>query len=320
MEIAPGVHLIPGVVGGRPLQLTLLRGEWRTVLLDTGCAGDPERFIFPYLREIGVGPEAVDLVINTHADLDHCGGNADLKRVNPRVLLSCGEADRALIEDPAVMWARRYNRYAARHGIAYDGATRDWIMAALGEPQPVDFTWTGGERLRLGPNWLVEVQHAPGHTAGHLILYDRARRLVLTGDAAHGAVYLDTEGRPALCPTYVHVDTYLGTLRCLHGLGAETLLGCHWPVKRGAEVDAFLDESAQFVALAEDVLRAALAAQPEGVTLRELIAAAGPRLGAWPRAVDGELVYALAGHMERMEALGTVTVEESGGLARYRPA
>jgi hypothetical protein len=56
MEIAPGIRGIFGTVGNRPLQLYLLRGDARTVLLDSGCAPDPERLVFPYLASIGLSP------------------------------------------------------------------------------------------------------------------------------------------------------------------------------------------------------------------------------------------------------------------------
>jgi glyoxylase-like metal-dependent hydrolase (beta-lactamase superfamily II) len=317
MEIAPGIHMIVGTVGGRPLQLYLLRGRDRTVLMDTGCAPDPEKVIFPYLEGLGLKPTNVAVVLNTHSDLDHCGGNASFKRAHPKVLLTCGEADRPLIEDPQVMWARRYNRYAAPHGLAYDEGGKKWILEMLGDAQPVDFTWRGGETLRLGPDWIVEILHTPGHSAGHLSIFDPRSRTVLTGDSVHGAVYLDTAGKPALCPTYLHVDTYLNTINYLRRLGAETLAGCHWPIKRGAEVEAFLDESRQFVELADRVLLAELDRRPNGATLRELLAAAGPQLGAWPRSVDLELMYALSGNMDRLVALGHVVADAGPGPIRY---
>ncbi|MGH2508062.1 MAG: hypothetical protein ACRDHZ_11760, partial [Ktedonobacteraceae bacterium] len=63
MEIAQGIHMLPGTVGTRPLQLYLLRGSQRTVLLDSGCAPDPERRIFPQLASLGVKPDDIYLVI-----------------------------------------------------------------------------------------------------------------------------------------------------------------------------------------------------------------------------------------------------------------
>ena len=320
MEIAPNIHMIPALVGIRPLQLFLLLGDDRTVLMDTGCAPDPEKYIFPYLKSVGLKPTDVDLVINTHCDLDHCGGNAAMKRASPNVLLACGEADRALIEDPQVMWARRYDRYTAPHSLAYPEADRRWITEMLGDAQPIDFTWCGGETLRLGKDWVVEIHHVPGHSDGHLAVFDPKSRTVLSGDAVHGSVYLDKDGQPALCPTYVHVDTYLLTIDYLRGLNAEALAGCHWPVKRGGEVNAFLDESRKFVELADLALLAELDRRHDGATLQELINAVGSQLGGWPRPVDHELKFALSGNMDRLVAQGKVVADTSRRPIHYQLA
>jgi glyoxylase-like metal-dependent hydrolase (beta-lactamase superfamily II) len=320
MEIAPNIHMIPALVGTRPLQLFLLIGDDRTVLMDTGCAPDPEKYIFPYLKSIGRQPTDIDLALITHCDVDHCGGNAAMKCANPGVLLTCGEADRLLVEDPEVMWARRYDRYTESHGLAYSEAAKQWNMDMLGEATPIDFTWRGGETLRLGKDWVVEIHHVPGHSDGHLAVLDPKSRTVLTGDAVHGSVYLDTNGEPALCPTYLHVDTYLFTINYLRSLKAETLAGCHWPIKRGSEVNAFLDESQQFVELADLALLAELDRRHGGATLRELIAAVGVHLGGWPRPIDHELKYALAGNMDRLAAQGKVIADISRRPIQYRLA
>jgi NAD(P)-dependent dehydrogenase (short-subunit alcohol dehydrogenase family)/glyoxylase-like metal-dependent hydrolase (beta-lactamase superfamily II) len=320
VEIAPGIHLIPGTVGTRPLQLFLLIGQERAVLLDTGCAPDPERLIAPYLAGLGLAPTDLSLVINTHADADHCGGNAALHRLSPSTLLTCGEADRALIEDPQVMYARRYNAYAEPHGIAYDAAAERWLMEMLGQAQPIDFTWRGGETLRLGPDWSVEIRSVPGHSPGHLAVFDPRSRTALVGDAVHGLGYRNADGTWAMGPTYIDVAAYERTIAALRQWGIDTLAGCHWPVARGAAaVAAFLDETQQFVERAERALLNALARHPAGLTLRELLLETGPELGSWPRAADLELAYPLAGHLARLEAQGRASVNRSVRPWQLRP-
>jgi glyoxylase-like metal-dependent hydrolase (beta-lactamase superfamily II) len=212
------------------------------------------------------------------------------------------------------------NAYAAQHSLAYEESGRQWIMEILGAPQLVDFTWSGGETLRLGPDWTVEIHHTPGHTAGHLTIFDPRHRVALIGDAVHGALYRDIAGNPALCPTYIHIDTYLATIRYLRTLGAEVLAGCHWPVKRGDEVTAFLDESAQYVTRVDRALQDVLQNRPEGATLGELIATLGPQLGDWTRVVDIDLMYSLAGHLDRLVAQGQVTLDTSTHPVHYSAA
>lgn len=318
MEISPGIHMISGQVGTRPLQLFLLAGADRRVLLDTGCAPDPERLVFPYLERLGLRPEQLDLVIVTHPDADHCGGNSAVNRVSPKTLITCGEADRELVEDPETLWTRRYDAYREAHGLGYGDDIRRWTFEMLGEPQPVDFTWSGGETLRLAPDWHVEIHQTPGHSRGHLSVYDPRSRTVLIGDAVQGALYPDVNGHPALCPTYLHVESYLATVRYLRALKAETLAGCHWPVKRGPEVDEFLSETAGFVELAQRSVIEELRRRPSGATLRELIEAIGALLGDWPRSADAELMYALAGNVEHLVATGRVRKDSDAPRMRYR--
>lgn len=304
MQIAPGIYLIAGLVGTRPLQLYLLRGASCCALLDTGCAPDPDKFIFPYLRSLGLGPQNVDIVINTHCDMDHCGGNYAIKQANPRAQITCGEQDRPLIEDPQVMWTRRYNAYEAAHGICYDPETRRGIFEAMGSAQSVDQTWRGGETIDLGHGWKIEIHHTPGHTAGHLALFDPRSRTMLSGDAVHGAMYPDANGNPALCPTYITIDDYAATIRYLQSLPIASLATCHWPVKRGPAVGDFLAESMTFVYAAEHAILDSIETHPEGLTLSQTIRAVAPVLGSWPRNVDSELVYVVAAHMEDLQNRG----------------
>lgn len=320
MEIAPGIYLISGLVGARPLQLYLLRGASCCVLLDTGCAPDPDKFIFPYLHSLGLRPQNLDIVINTHCDMDHCGGNHAVKQANPRVQIICGVQDQPLIEDPQVMWARRYNAYEADHGICYDLATRRGIFEAMGSAQPVDQTWCGGETIDLGQGWIVEIHHTPGHTRGHLAVFDPRSRTMLSGDAVHGAMYPDVNGDPALCPTYVNIDDYMASIHYLQSLPIECLATCHWPVKRGTAVGEFLRESLTFVHVAEHAILACLETSRDGMTLRQVIQAVGPALGSWPRYADSELVYAIAGHMENLQSRSLIVAVPNTQPVVFRAA
>lgn len=316
MEVFPNIFQITGTVGGRPLQLYLLRGQDRIMLVDSGCAGDPQNLIAPYLTRLGLNITDIDLVFVTHADLDHCGGNAALKQQHPSILLTCGEADRALIEDPQTMWTRRYDAYASRHQVAYADSARSWIFESLGQAQPIDLTWVGGETLRLGPKWVWEIHHTPGHSAGHVILFDPVNKIAIGGDAVHGAVYHDMAGTPALCPTYAHLETYLGSIRYLRQLSIQTYFSAHWSTKKGPEVAAFLDESEQFVKTADAAVRAHLRQRPQGVTLADLLSQIGSQLGEWPSSVNEELKYALAAHLDYLESTSIVTAQ--GQPAVYR--
>ena len=80
MEVAPGIHRIESVLGPRPFSQYLLRDE-RSLLVDTGVKETPAEVILPFLD--GLQP---DFVLNSHADVDHYGGNAAIREAAPEAL------------------------------------------------------------------------------------------------------------------------------------------------------------------------------------------------------------------------------------------
>jgi glyoxylase-like metal-dependent hydrolase (beta-lactamase superfamily II) len=313
MKLFDNVYLLEGEVGGRPLWLPLLVGEWKVLLLDTGCASDVGNLILPLLAKLGLGPSRLSVIINTHCDLDHQGGNHALKQAAPQALLCCGDADREQIESPEAIYRLRYDAYRAQ-GVFYDEPTRKGIMDALGRPQPVDLTFQGGERLRLGPDWEVEILHLPGHSHGHLGVLDLKHRTLFGGDAIHGAVYLNLKGEPALCPTYLHVAAYRQTIRFIQHLDLDFYSGCHWPIKRATQIPEFCAESRDFVDRAERLLLEALR-QPK--TFKDLCFEVGPTLGSWPEKVNSELCFAFGGHLRQFETEGRINVLDDTKPRRY---
>ena len=290
-KLFDSVYLLEGQVGVRPLYLPVLRGKEGALLLDTGCAEHVESLILPGFAELGIHQEDVRFVINTHPDSDHVGGNAGIKRWAPRTLLCCGDADRHLIDDPRELFRHRYDAYR-QYGVFYADATAKNIHRDLGDAQPVDLTFRGGERIRLEPDWEVEVLHLPGHSKGHLGVLDLRNRVLFGGDAIQGSVYLDVTGKPALCPTYLYPESYLQTCQLIEHLDLDYYVSCHWPIKKDREIAEFCDESRAFVERTELLLKS------QGVTdLREACLTLGPQLGKWPDPVHLELAYAMAGHL-----------------------
>jgi glyoxylase-like metal-dependent hydrolase (beta-lactamase superfamily II) len=235
--------------------------------------------------------------------VDHIGGNFEMKKLAPRAILACGEPDRHTCQGLDSLMRYRYDAYRADHQIFYEGDTLKWLQAEGGEPQPIDVTFQGGEHIRLGSGWDVELISVPGHAKGHLAVYDPLHEALYGGDAIHGDGYRGLDGTMKLCPTYENVEDYLATISLIERLPISTYVGCHWPVKKDGDVAAFCRESREFVGLADRLLIEELA-KPR--SLREICTALGPKLGDWPRASDIELVYALAGHLRRMVCSGAV--------------
>ncbi len=216
MELFRHVYQIASLVADRNLFQYLFVGD-NTVLLDTGASYTPGETIVPFLKTIGIAPARLTIAINTHADADHHGGNASLKKIAGQVLLACGDQDRLMIEDPDRLFASRYNQWIPDHGVGLGlhPEASAWVRKMVGDAQRIDQTFVGGEHIRIDDERSLQVLHVPGHSDGHLALYDPVNKAVFVGDALHGRYCPTTAGEPALPPGYYSVLAYLGTLQML---------------------------------------------------------------------------------------------------------
>lgn len=301
MQVYPGVHEIRSEFGGRRIHQHLFVGE-RVVLLDAGLASTPETTIFPYLETIGLSPKSLDLVVGMHPDVDHHGGCAAIRAASKDTLFACHANDAALIENPERLYAKRYNFLAHQHGMGFGREG----MVHCPQGVRVDLLLQDGETIQLGPDRALEIWHTPGHSDGHLTVYDRANRAAFTSDAVQGSGYPTIHGGWAFGPTYYSVESYLSTIDFLEEQPIEMLYSGHWPNMAGEEVAAFLRSSRDFVDRASTLVVAHLKNHTRGSTLREIVNALGSALGSWPSDTNDFLQFALYGHLEALRTKGLV--------------
>ncbi|HEV8225292.1 MAG TPA: MBL fold metallo-hydrolase [Rubrobacteraceae bacterium] len=296
VEILPGIHRIESDLGVRFMCQYLLTGEDHTVLVDTGLAGTPEEVIIPYLEGVGLSLEDIDEVIISHADVDHCGGNRALKEMHPALWFTCGEPDRAYVENNQVMIAEIY-RWSEPYGFGPDEDSLEWIRRELGGDSPVDAGLRGGETMRLGPERRIEILHLPGHTPGHLGIWDPKNGAAIIIDAALETGIYDREGNRLIPPRYFDAAAYQATIRKLQTLRPEHLLTAHYPPMQGDKALDFLDRSLQFTQLLHGVVSEGL--QSGTTDLWELTRRAVAQLGPYPE-FGHELGAGVRAHLARM--------------------
>ncbi|MBI5253847.1 MAG: MBL fold metallo-hydrolase [Euryarchaeota archaeon] len=122
----------------------------KIALVDTG-AGTSN-----LVDEIRKRVSKIDLIINTHAHLDHCGGNKFFKC---KILVH--ESDAAEM----------------RSGEFYGTCS----MAGKKIPLRVSEMLKGGDKIDMGEH-VFEVVHTPGHTLGSICLYERDKKILISGD------------------------------------------------------------------------------------------------------------------------------------------
>ncbi len=301
MELYENVYQVQSLFGGRNLFQYLLVAD-NTVLVDTGIAETPEKVIFPYMNRLGLGPGKINLAITTHADLDHQGGNESIKASSPHTLLACGEADRELVENPRKLFDKRYNFLQDEHGVGLDREP----SPEAGRLRRMDLTFSGGEKILLADEWVLDVLHVPGHSHGHLALYDSKNKAAFVGDAIHGRGCPKAEGGMAIPVTYYYVDVYLSTLRYFESIEIKTLYSGHWPIMTGEGIGDFISQSRQTVELFDRVIISQLEKSVSGLALKELIDAVSNAVGDWPQDTWSLAMFPVSGHLDRLEQLHKV--------------
>jgi glyoxylase-like metal-dependent hydrolase (beta-lactamase superfamily II) len=137
----------------------------RAVCVDPG--DDAERIVAALERH-DLDLQAIAL---THAHLDHVGGVAALKSLRPEAEIILHAADetlyRQLPEQPAWIGIPR----AQWRAMGFDYAA----------PPAVDRYWTDGEIYMVGA-LTFQALHCPGHTPGHVVLFEPRERKVFVGD------------------------------------------------------------------------------------------------------------------------------------------
>ena len=313
-EIAAGTWRFESLVGSRNMFQYLIAEGGEAILVDTGMTATPRDVILPGMRAVGVDPGDVTMVVVTHPDLDHQGGLAGLREVLPNAVGACGFADRMMVAEPERLVTDRYGAFEVEHGVGYPDADKRWMRANYGAPATVEVGFAGGETIAVGDRRLTAL-HAPGHSAGHLVLHEPATGMLFSSDAVHWRMCPAADGSPALAPTYEEVDDYLETIGMLESLAAAELHSGHWPIRTGGEIADVMAESRAFV----ESMDSALADRLERpATLAELCEHADDRLG--PFGCDAvNLMFVVHGHIRRMLRTGGAEITAAGERPpRYR--
>jgi glyoxylase-like metal-dependent hydrolase (beta-lactamase superfamily II) len=300
MEVAPGIHRVEGQFAGRYLYQHMLVGD-RVALVDSGIPSTPEELLFPYLRQLGVDPSRIDYLVCTHPDADHMGGNAAVKRVAGSCRVLGHILDVHWLAEPDRLVAERYDGFRTDHGIHDSDHALEQLRALCGEATPVDVELLGGEWLNLG-GWRVQVIHSPGHSEGHLSVWDPRSRTLLIADASMGKALPFVDGRAALAPTYTHPTPYCETARKLRGLQAERLLTAHFGLMEGEDVSRFFDESIERAERIEALALDALDTAGAPVKLSDLVERVDEELGPLPADSASTWAHPLSGHLDELEA------------------
>ncbi|OVE83022.1 MBL fold metallo-hydrolase [Natronolimnobius baerhuensis] len=315
-QLTPGIHRVETITDGKIHGYHVLEGATGPILVDPGYVDAPTTVYEPFLVDLGWSLADVSLAVVTHSDADHFGGNHELREHSPGVTIAGHVADAPLMESVDRILEERYSQFADEHDLTYEQKVYDWLTGMMGPDEPVDLRLRGGESIRVQDRQL-RVLHTPGHTKGHLALYDPEYDLVIGGDAFFGRGLYDAEGEYLQPPPYYLYPEYENTIQLVASLEPDQLSFTHYDVLTGDEIDDFVAESLDFVAEIE-TLALEIVEDLGPVTLEEAIEAVVDRRGSF--GLDADLAFPLTAHYGELVERGDLeTVERDGRVAWTRP-
>jgi glyoxylase-like metal-dependent hydrolase (beta-lactamase superfamily II) len=212
MEIVPGIYQLQlplpfTPVGDMSLGENLsqtnvycIRGSSGWLLVDGGW-NDPKNIeIMKHgLQEIGIDFKDISQIVITHSHLDHFGLAGELQEISgARLFLHQGE--RRFIEPKGMKAStirKEMKEWLSRNGTPESETARlqrlsegeikfispvfPDVVSFTGKVGSPDIFLSGGERIDTGI-FRFEVLWTPGHSPGHICLYEQEKRILISGD------------------------------------------------------------------------------------------------------------------------------------------
>jgi len=190
-EVYHGIYQLPIPLPNSPLghiNAYLIQSDNGYLLVDTGWDTDEAfSFLKAQLAEIGARPEEISQIVITHIHPDHYGLAGRLKQLS-RAEIAMHQREKEHIRTRYINMdelLEQLARWLATNGVPADELPDLQIastpVARFVVPTSPDVTLHGGETITAGV-FNFEVLWTPGHSPGHIVLYDSNRKILISGD------------------------------------------------------------------------------------------------------------------------------------------
>jgi len=190
-EIIPGIYQLKIPIPFNPLEYTniyLIKGDDGCLLVDAGV-NTPEALqsVRRQLAEIRVNLTDISHIIVTHVHGDHYGLAGKLKELS-RAKLALHQLEKNMIYPAyanAIDFFRQGDEWLRSNGVPANELPLPQPtpsgMQRFSPPALPDITFQGGETLSAS-GFNLQVVWTPGHSPGHICLYDPQRKVFFSGD------------------------------------------------------------------------------------------------------------------------------------------
>lgn len=192
MEVAPGIYQIKVPIPNNPLEnlnCYLVEGKEGWLMVDTGWF-TPETFdsLKNGLAGLDIAFTDIATIVVTHVHPDHFGLAGRIKHLSPNTQLITHQLESDLIEPRYIKFSELQHKMSAM--LRRHGAPSSELLALKSSSMPAiefvrvtfpDSTLYGGEIISTG-RYDLEVIWTPGHSIGHICLYEPENQLLFSGD------------------------------------------------------------------------------------------------------------------------------------------
>ncbi len=209
----------------------LVRGDSGCLLIDTGW-NSPEIFdsLEEQLASIGVAFSDISQIVVTHVHADHYGLAGRLKQLSAASVamhhlevefVETRYINMDVLLDQIARWLRINGVPEAELS---ELRTASIEMAKFVVPVLPDITLRGGETITQD-SFQFRVLWTPGHSAGHIALYEPQRKVLISGDLVLPNITPNIGLHPQSAPNPIH--DYLESLKTVKELDVEQVLPGH---------------------------------------------------------------------------------------------
>lgn len=321
-QLIKGLYRLSVPLPGNPLKELnsyLIRGKERSLLIDTGFRQDACRQALEEgLNELGVDRGSMDIFL-THLHGDHSGLAPDF--IAPGRSIYVSGLDRRWLEDPqdvAEHWQAFHSRYLTA-GVPEEviGEMNDANPAVQLAPRLGCTQYQSvydGDVFDIG-GYHLECMMTPGHTPGHMCLWDQEKGLLFSGDH----VLFDITPNITVWPEIADsLGDYLYALEQVRALPVKRTLPSHRASGDfHARVDALIAHHGARLAEVETIV-----ASKGGQTAYEIAAQMTWRIRAknWEDFPKGQKFFAIGeclAHLDHLCVQGRIRCREVDGILRY---
>lgn len=174
--------LIEQEINGQAISLfpTVIKTEKEVLLIDCGYEETFEKFKIA-LAQLAISIQSIDAIFISHDDIDHLGALSYFLAENPKIQVYA-----STIEKSSIIGETKSERLVqAEVSLAHlPVAYRDWAESFINQLKnikrtKVDQTFEGGDFVLEN----LQVIYTPGHTKGHVSLFDVQNKVLIANDA-----------------------------------------------------------------------------------------------------------------------------------------